>query len=180
MLIKGNIILSSPFLPEEPFHKSVVYLTEHSPEGSVGFILNKKLDITLKNIIPELESDFDLYMGGPVETDMLYFIHTLGERIEGSFPIGENIYWGGDFFQMKREILRKEATTENVRFFLGYSGWDSGQLEAEMRNGYWIEDPDYSFSLNMHKTRYLWESRIKNLGQEFALWVNQPENPALN
>jgi putative transcriptional regulator len=82
---KGKILISEPFLPDTFFNRSIIYLTDHTAEGSVGFILNKKLDIKLKNAISGFDlCDDILNMGGPVAPDTLHYLHTAGEQIPKS------------------------------------------------------------------------------------------------
>jgi putative transcriptional regulator len=93
---KGKILISEPFLPDTFFNRTIVYLADHNSEGSVGFILNKKLDIRVCDAV----SGFDrckeyLSMGGPVSPDTLHYLHNQGERIPNSVSVNDNIYWGG-------------------------------------------------------------------------------------
>jgi putative transcriptional regulator len=102
---KGKILISEPFLPDTFFNRSIVYLADHNPEGSVGFILNKKLDIKVCDAI----SGFDkweefLSMGGPVSPDTLHYLHNLGDRIPKSVWVNESIFWGGDINFIRKLI----------------------------------------------------------------------------
>ena len=94
---KGRILIAEPFLPGSYFNRSIVYLVEHNKEGSVGFILNKPVDFPVKEFEKEFPDFSDtLYMGGPVNIESIYYIHTLGENIPDSILIKDNVYWGGD------------------------------------------------------------------------------------
>ena len=101
----GRILVAEPFLSDNYFKRSVVLLTEFTPEGSIGFILNKPLDISIQDVMADTP-DFDalVLMGGPVGRDTLHFLHTLGDTIQGSRKIMEGIYWGGDFEKIKELI----------------------------------------------------------------------------
>ena len=81
---KGRVLISEPFLSDHYFRRSVVYLTEHNQEGSFGFVLNKPLEISIKEIVDDFpESDFPISVGGPVANNTVHFMHTLGEMVPG-------------------------------------------------------------------------------------------------
>ena len=131
---KGKILISEPFLPDTFFNRSIVYLTDHTPQGSVGFILNKKLDLKISSAITGFEGwDEDLNMGGPVAPDTLHYLHSLGDLIPKSVPIKDNIFWGGDIDIIRELIKTNKIQKSQIRFFLGYSGWSAGQLERELK-----------------------------------------------
>ena len=135
---RGKILISEPFLPDTFFNRSIVYLTDHSPEGSVGFILNKKLDVKVCDAIAGFETWKDtLNMGGPVAPDTLHYLHTLGDLIPKSVHIEKNIFWGGDIETIKTLIAFNKLKESQIRFFLGYSGWSAGQLEKELKENSW-------------------------------------------
>src|SRR5690554_7641192 len=104
---KGKLLISDPsILVDSVFSRSVILLAEHNPKGSIGFILNKPLNITLQDIVPDALSNFRIYNGGPVEQDNLYFIHTVPEMIPNSIEINDGVFWGGDF-EVLFELLKK-------------------------------------------------------------------------
>ena len=106
---KGYLLISEPsILGDESFNRSVILLADYSDEGSVGFILNKPLDYTIRDLIPEIDASFRIYNGGPVEQDNLYFIHKIPELIPNSIEISYGIYWGGDFNSVKILIDQKK------------------------------------------------------------------------
>ena len=93
---KGKILISEPFLADTFFNRTIIYLVGHSDEGSVGFILNKRLEIKLNAAVEGFEKCDDfLNMGGPVLPDTLHFIHNQGDNIPNSVWVDDNIYWGG-------------------------------------------------------------------------------------
>ena len=123
---KGNLLIAEPsILGDVSFNRSVILLAEYSPEGSVGFILNKPLDYTIKDLIPEIDADFRIYNGGPVEQDNLYFIHRIPDMIPNSIEISNGVFWGGDFNSIITLINKKLLKEDDIRFFLGYSGWET-------------------------------------------------------
>ena len=123
---KGNLLIAEPaIIGDVSFNRSVVLLANHTEEGSVGFILNKPLTFTLNELIPEIEIEMQIYNGGPVEQDNLYFLHKVPHLIPDSIEISSGIYWGGDFDTVVDLITSKKITAEEIRFFLGYSAKES-------------------------------------------------------
>ena len=90
-------------------------------------MLNKPLDLKLNTAVQDFP-DFDarLYLGGPVQTDTLHFLHTRGDVIKGGTEVIPGVFWGGDFEQLKFLADTKQIAPEEVKFFLGYSGWETG------------------------------------------------------
>ena len=179
---KGMLLVAEPsILGDASFNRSVVLLAEHSETGSVGFILNKVLDFTLKDLIPELKKGFKIYNGGPVEQDNLYFIHKIPDLIPESIEISNGIYWGGNFEAVKELILKGLITDKQIRFFLGYSGWDAEQLQEELISNSWIVTPQKDAKDIIERPyRSFWKDKMVELGGNYMLWANAPENPSFN
>ena len=131
---QGDILISEPLMNDFHFGRSVVLLVDHSEtDGTFGVIVNKKLDVSVNQIVDDFP-DFDapVYLGGPVADDQIFFMHTLGDLIPDSCAIMDGLYWGGDNKVLDTLIATGIANEDNVRFFLGYSGWESGQLVGEL------------------------------------------------
>jgi putative transcriptional regulator len=178
--LKGRIILSEPFLHGNVFSRSTVLLVEYSSNGAVGFILNKPFDtevIELKSIIPGYSPE--IFIGGPVGKDSLFYIHTLGETIRGSIKIKGDLYWGGNFEELKTAIITGKAKPDEVKFFVGYSGWSPGQLEREIAENSWlVTDADVK---NIMKSNHnFWIESVKSAGGHYEIWQNFPEDPNTN
>ena len=179
---KGILLLAEPtIIGDLSFNRSVILLAEHSDEGSVGFILNKPLQYTVNELVPDIEAYFEVYNGGPVEQDNLYFVHTVPHLISDGIKIAEGIYWGGNFDQIKLLINNGEITKNDIRFFLGYSGWSANQLEEELELNSWIIlENSYQSNLLKKSSSNFWKEKIQELGGDYLIWSNAPENPILN
>lgn len=177
----GKILISEPFLQDHYFKRSVVLLADHGDEGSFGIIINKPINVKLNEVVHEFP-DFDgqLYMGGPVKTDSLFFVHTLGEIIEGSMKIMDGLYWGGDIEVVKEMMKLKQITPADIRFFIGYSGWDSNQLDDELEKNSWVVSKTHVDQVIKDNPVDLWTRILKTLGKEYEQWVNYPSDPSLN
>lgn len=179
---KGKLLIAEPALTGDvSFNRSVVLLAEHNKEGSVGFILNKPLDYDIGDLITEITVPFQVFNGGPVEQDNLYFIHKVPHLIENSLEISDGIYWGGDFERTIDLINSKIITSNDIRFFLGYSGWASLQLDKELHSKSWIVVKNqYESNIIQKSTIAFWKEKMMELGGDYLLWSNAPENPGLN
>ena len=179
---KGKLLIAEPTLTGDvSFNRSVVLLAEHNQEGSVGFILNKPLNYSINDLVEEIEIPFPVYNGGPVEQDNLYFIHNVPELIPNSVEISDGIYWGGDFEITVNLINDKKISQNEIRFFLGYSGWDSLQLDQELDSKSWIVAPNkYESGIIEKSSQAFWKEKMMELGGQYLIWSNAPENPGMN
>jgi putative transcriptional regulator len=178
---KGKILISEPFLPDTFFNRSIVYLTDHSPQGSVGFILNKKLDLNIASAVSGFEGwNEDLNMGGPVAPDTLHYLHSLGETIPKSVLIEDNIWWGGDIDTIRELILTGKIDHNQIRFFLGYSGWSAGQLERELRENSWIIAKVKSEIIMNNRGDDTWKRILRSFKNKYRIWADFPDSPEMN
>jgi putative transcriptional regulator len=178
---RGKILISEPFMFDYYFKRSVVLLAEHNEDGSFGVIINKPMTMAFNEVVKNFP-DFDakIFLGGPVKTDSLFFIHTLGEEIEESMPIVEGLYWGGNLEQVKEMILLNLINERNFRFYIGYSGWMPKQLDMELKRDSWVVS-----SINSEQVMYsdpdkLWKDSLLKLGGEYKMWTRFPTEPTLN
>ncbi|HYG40632.1 MAG TPA: YqgE/AlgH family protein [Cytophagales bacterium] len=178
---KGDILISEPFLPDANFERSVILLCSHDETGSLGFVINKPSKVQINQVVESEKHITDFaYIGGPVEQNTLHFLHTLGDKIEGSLPVHNGIYWGGNFEQLSELIALKLINSTEYRFFLGYSGWSDGQLEEELKQKSWIISNKYNNDLFGYKSEDLWRIVLKDLGGKFKMISNYPLDPRLN
>tara|TARA_B100000767_G_C19750739_1_gene530672 strand:- start:1412 stop:1963 length:552 start_codon:yes stop_codon:yes gene_type:complete len=175
---QGKLLVAEPsIIGDENFHRSVILLANHKSTTSLGFIINKPFDFLLKDILPEIHSSIEIYYGGPVEPDNLYFIHSIPQFIPGSIKISEDLYWGGDFEKVIKLLNKGNINKKNIRFFLGYSGWDENQLKAEIELNFWIVKENFIGKrlININSKSF-WKKQIRSLGGEYLIWSNSPEN----
>ena len=177
----GKILISEPFLPDIFFNRSIVYLTEHTAEGSVGFILNKKLDIKISDAIDGFDSwDATLNMGGPVAPDTLHYLHSLGSLIPNSVAINDDIFWGGDIDAIKAAIREGKVKSNQIRFFLGYSGWSAGQLANELNDDSWVIASAKNDIVMNNYGDDTWKRVLRGLSTKYRIWAEFPESPEMN
>ncbi len=178
----GQILISEPFMEDPNFKQSVVLICDFEPDhGTVGFILNKPLDVKVHEIIQDFpEFEEDVYLGGPVGHDTIHYVHTRGDIIDESVLIRDGLWWGGDFDKVKFLIDTKVLTGADIKFFVGYSGWSIGQLDGELEMGSWVVDTmDNNYLLNIPSEK-LWKSTLSNISDNLAIIANIPDNLNLN
>ncbi|MDT8346229.1 MAG: YqgE/AlgH family protein [Flavobacteriaceae bacterium] len=182
-LMKGKLLFAEPMIIGDlSFSKSVILLVDHSDQsGTVGFIMNKPLDLKLGDLLPELNSNMSIYNGGPVEQDNLYFVHNVPDLIPNSLRVDTSLYWSGDFEVVIDLIKNNQIDDRNIKFFLGYSGWQPEQLQDELNQKSWIVTPNEYYAGILHgQPESFWRKKMLELGGEYLLWSNAPDNPVLN
>jgi len=180
MSYRGKLLTADPSVLGDPyFHRSVVLIVDQTKEGYVGFILNKPLAYTLDDVMDSVGINAPLYFGGPIENENLFFIHNLGAQIKGSVAINQNLFWGGDFEKLIQKISQHDNASFFVRFFLGYAGWETDQLQAELDNGSWMVGKATEDVIT-ETPEALWRNQLVRQGGNYLLWANTPENPFNN
>jgi putative transcriptional regulator len=178
---KGKILISEPFLPDTFFSRSIVYLTDHTSQGSVGFILNKKIDLTLDNAITGFDGWNDkLNMGGPVAPDTIHYLHTMGDMIPRSVLVEDNIFWGGDIDSIRDLVSTGNITSAQIRFFLGYSGWSAGQLERELKEDSWVIAKVRPEIILNNRGEDTWKRVLRSFNNKYRIWADFPDSPEMN
>ena len=177
---KGRLLLAEPFMNDDHFSRSVIYMCEHDKSGSYGFILNNKLNIKLDEIIPDIEiPNINVYYGGPVHSSNLFFLHQLGDIIDSSVKISDNICTSGDFNQIIEFMNMGILDINKIKFFLGYAGWTKNQLETEFDSNSWIAI-DLKKENIFCKNDDLWKEVLSNRGGKLKAIANFPINPTDN
>ena len=177
----GDVLISEPFMNDFYFRRSVILLIDHNEEGSLGVIINKRLTIPFNEIVQGFpEFNADVYLGGPVETNRIFFIHTVGEMIPDSHLISNGLYWSGNISVLKSMIKMDLIKPHEVRFYVGYAGWDGGQLRNELKANTWVVGRFTAQQLLRTMPGKMWSDFVKQIGKRYALWDKFPVNPSEN
>ena len=178
----GILLIAEPFLRDPSFKRSVVLLCSHNEEeGTFGFALNKKMGTTFEKIIPEMAGwPADIYEGGPVHKDTLHYLHQYPEYFPAAVKIIDNVYWGGDFEQLKDGIRTGALDIKKIKFFLVYSGWSAGQLKNELAEKSWLTVAATKKILFEESSANVWNASLTQLGGKFKLMIHYPTDPQLN
>lgn len=180
---RGALLIAKPTVDDTCFSRAAIITVNHSKCGSMGLIINKPSGLTLNEAIDGLLTDEDipLYLGGPVNTELLFYIHTLGDIITDAKPIGNGLFVGGSYDAMKRYINSGAPVNGNVKFMLGYSGWAASQLNAEIGMNDWAVsyDVDPALVLSNHPDD-IWQQLVTRLGERYKMWKNWPSDLSMN
>ncbi len=176
----GSILVAEPFLGDANFDRAAILVCEHNHEGTFGLVINQTTDLHLSDVIDDIYADLPLYVGGPVQQNTLHFIHRRPDLIDNSIQIIEGLFWSGDFEQMKQAVNLGLLASDDVRFFVGYSGWNKGQLTDELLAKSWIVTrTDATFLFNTPANEF-WRGILKRMGGEYKVLSNYPIDPRLN
>ena len=160
-LLKNHIIISMPHMNDPFFSKSVVLICDHNSHGSMGIILNKKLDqekFNSKFRVETLNKERVIFFGGPVMVNFTLLLHNEKKLEDTSYKIAENLFLSNNGF------TNNKIRISNKKFISGYAGWSKGQLENEIKNGDWIVQKatdDLIFETDCEK---IWSNAMKSLG----------------
>ncbi len=176
---KGDLLISEPFMKDPNFKRTVTLICEHTDEGTLGLVLNRPSIFNVTQMIQGFPAFPSLInYGGPVGMDRLNYIHCYGDILEGAFHIVDNIYWNGNYEQLKSLIREKKIMPQNIQFFAGYAGWEAGQLEEEMQDNSWIVSRNNTEIFKM--SVYMWKEILEKMGGKNKLISTFPEDPSLN
>jgi putative transcriptional regulator len=133
LYIKSNADLNGSF-----FEHTTILIVEHDEAGSVGFVTNKPFGKSLHELIEFNHSkSCPLMDGGPVDRGHLFVLHKRPDLIDGGEQIPNGLYLGGNMEQVIQAINTGDANPQEIQLFIGYCGWDEGELEAELEEGSW-------------------------------------------
>lgn len=175
-LSNGDLLLAEPFLNEAWFRRAVISLIDTDRNsGSTGVVLNNPMNYKLPEVLDGVNSDVDVpvFCGGPLSHDRLYFLHTLGPEI---IPDGRlyapGLYIGGDFDSAIAYVNEGYPYRGCIRFFIGYSGWEPGQLADEISRDVWAPgtspaDPALLLTANGDA---MWQQVLRTLGPHYRSW----------
>ena len=177
----GDVLISEPFLNDFYFRRSAILIVDHNDEGSFGVVINKRLNVPFNDIIMGFPKfDAEVYLGGPVDTDRVFFIHTIGEMIPDSHKIMSGLYWSGNINALKAMIKNDLIKPHEVRFYVGYAGWDSGQIRKELEANTWVVGKFSTKEILHTMPGKMWSTFVNKLGKKYILWNKFPVNPSDN
>ncbi len=178
----GSILVSEPHLPDINFDRTVVLLCRHNnQEGSFGFVLNKQSNVLLEDVLKDARGiKIPVFIGGPVEQNTLHFIHNDDTLTDSQF-VAKDLYWGGDFGLLLSWLREGLLHEDNVKIFLGYSGWSPGQLQDEIEQNSWMvfnpEDHEFVFKI---ASQEMWQRVLQERGGRYKMYAKYPVDPRLN
>ncbi|MBD5209941.1 MAG: YqgE/AlgH family protein [Bacteroidales bacterium] len=181
---EGSLLVAEPFLSDEHFNHAVISLIDYSPEGSsMGIVMNRTSGYTLGQLVEGFADDVDIpvYFGGPMSRNRMFYIHRLGDLFNGAVEIMPGLWIGGDYNQVLQYVRDGYPSDDLIRFFIGYSGWDAGQLESEVREHVWaVTNPLSPEQMLRDSDDTYWHKVVRQMGSQYRGWQMQPMFPAAN
>jgi putative transcriptional regulator len=179
--LKGQLLLDSGQLRGSFFHRSVVLICHHDTEGAFGLVLNQPTENRVGDVLvadlPDGLKEQTLFIGGPVQTNALTYLHT--DSFVADANVIPNLSMGHSLDDLQ-EISEGFSTTKQIRCFAGYAGWTGGQLESEMERKAWLLHPatvEIAFSI---QTKDLWKQILLQKGGKYRLLAETPEDLSWN
>lgn len=178
------LLVASPELADPNFKRSVILLCQHSREGSLGFIINRPLEVVLGKLLEDCSgldglTEQPVYMGGPVQVNSGTIIYNGEGEHDESVHLGGGLYMTGSLEKLKRMCDESQSGPRFCRFFLGYAGWGQGQLEWEIRNHSWFCAPIDVQTVIGTPPDQLWDATMHRMGISVGNLVT-PESSILN
>ncbi|MDT0630716.1 YqgE/AlgH family protein [Rubrivirga sp. S365] len=176
----GSLLVAEPPMADPNFRRAVLLLCEHTTEGSYGLVLNRPTGLSLSEAAADpLPFDAELGLGGPVQPDTLHYLHPY-DHLDGALPVCDDVFWGGSFDEVQEGARAGWLDASRFRFFVGYSGWGPGQLDAEVEEGSWIVLDGSAEVVFAEGSDALWRGVLRRLGGEYALLSTFPDDPRMN
>ena len=177
---KGKILISTPDISGDIFSRSVVLIIDHNENGAFGLILNRKNKNLSRKVTSMMGFNTEIYEGGPVENNKTFIIAKGNPLTEFFVSINNEFYITEDVQSITSSILEGAINIEEIKVFSGYSGWMASQLENEISRKVWTVVDVYNLDYTLPNDQNLWKKIMQNLGGEFLLWANAPENVGMN
>ncbi len=175
---KGTFLISQPLISDKRFKKTIILISESNKDGILGFVINQETNVKINELVKGFENRKDYcYYGGPVQVDNLFYFHQKGSIIDNSKKIFKNIYFGGDFNQIKEYIKSGLINESDIKFFLGYCGWEKKQLENELKEKSWVVINEFKDFFN---EKMYWDQTLIEFDEEYKIWVNAKDDYHLN
>jgi len=173
--LTNHFLIAMPGLQDSNFFHTVTYICEHNDDGAMGIVLNRPTDLHLNDIVAQLDippgetatGEQTIYLGGPVQTDRGFVLHTPARRWDSTLEINPDIS-----VTTSRDILRaivEGAGPEKSLVALGYAGWGPGQLEQELSANAWLSGPANQAIIFDLEPEQRWEAAARLLGVDLNL-----------
>jgi putative transcriptional regulator len=177
----GTLLVAAPGLRDPNFRRTVVYLIEHRAQGSLGVVLNRPSEVTLRDVLPAWaplsSAPPAVFVGGPVESESAICLAAVRTGQDPTALDGL-IAVRGPVAQvdLDRDPGPLAPVLRGLRVFAGYAGWDSGQLAGEVRRGDWYVVPALPDDVFTRRESGLWGHVLRRQGIPLSLLATYPED----
>jgi putative transcriptional regulator len=177
--LRGTLLVASPALVDPNFARTVVLITEHGDEGTMGVVLNRPSETAVEEVAPELGdlvADEPVFIGGPVQPQALVVLAEFDDPDAAAWIVAADV----GFVAAETDHGDLERAIRRGRVYAGYSGWGAGQLEGELAEEAWIVEPPLPAELFAADPEALWKNVLARKGGQYALLARMPDDPSLN
>jgi putative transcriptional regulator len=179
--LRGKLLLAGPTLLDPNFRRTVVLITEHTEDGAMGLVLNRRSTVQVGDAIPSLEwlasEAAIVHVGGPVApTGVIVLAEWSEPALAGLLVDGDLGFLAGE----PEDPEEVAGAMRRVRVFAGHAGWGPGQLEGELEEEAWIVADRTDDDVFTADPEALWAGVLRRMGRSFALLSTMPPDPSLN
>lgn len=172
--LENQLLIAMPTLEDSLFRKTVTYICEHNDEGAMGLIINSPVDITLNELLAEINADKEactqlsqqVLTGGPVAQNRGFVLHSPQTTWSSSLALSDEL-----MITTSKDILEALGTDKAPSQYLvtlGYAGWGPGQLEKELQENSWLTTPADNHILFETPVEQRWKKATEKLGIDIA------------
>jgi len=181
---KGSFLIANPVLGDPNFSRSVVLLCDHNDEGSFGLVVNRKAGLRASEIFQQAEFltgyDNEVFVGGPVAQSQVFYLVRSPMPLAELDHVCDSIYLGMSWEALEKVYAELENPEQDLRFYMGYSGWGGGQLAGEMEHRSWLTCNAQEHHIFGDPESNIWARVVKSLGKDYEYLLRAPVDPRLN
>ena len=181
---KGSLLVANPVLPDPNFSRTVVLLCNHDEQGSFGLVINRTAKLNASEMFSHIDIlkayNEKVYIGGPVSQSTVFFLCRSSRKVEEVDEICAGVYLGSNLETLETVYPAIENPEQNIRFYLGYSGWSGGQLAGEMEQKSWLIQNAEERFVFLDQEKLVWPEVVNSLGEKYQYLIKAPVNPQWN
>jgi len=181
---KGSLLIANPVLPDPNFSRTVILLCNHDEQGSFGLVINRSTKLKAPDLflnINILKSyNEKIYLGGPVSQSVVFFLCRSPSAAGKLDEVCSGVYLGSNLETLESLYASLENPEQDIRFYLGYSGWSGGQLAEEMEQNSWLVQKANEQFIFLDSESLIWPKAVNSLGEKYQYLTKAPVNPQWN
>ena len=181
---KGYFLIANPVLPDPNFSRTVILICNHNENGSFGLIVNRSAQLTANEIFSQRElfkgESCKIFIGGPVSQTQVFYLCRLEAPTPGLEEVCPGIQMGMNWEGLEDVVDQLRNPAEDIRFYLGYSGWAAGQLAGEMEQKSWLTCEAKGNFVFGEPEQSIWPGLVRSLGKDYEYLLQAPVNPSMN
>ena len=181
---KGSFLIANPVLPDPNFSRTVVLLCNHNDQGSFGLVINRNSGLKSTDVFAhsELLTQYqaDVFIGGPVSPSQVFYLVRSPQPLPEMEQVCPGVHMGMNWEALESILPDLGNPNEDLRLYMGYSGWGSGQLDGEMSQRSWLTcDAADRFVFTVSE-QHIWPEVVRSLGPKYEYLLQAPVDPRNN